>query len=110
MEKRRYPRMALQGIVADISDGKGFFSGRVHDISRFGLSLNDIPKKIDEHALLTIIVDGRGGHFKLRMKPCWDATAGMQKIIGGEIEQTSFAWTEFVKQFEPASDDIWGNS
>jgi len=36
--------------------------------------------------------------------------ADRQKIVGGEIEKTPFAWTEFVLRFEPEKDDIWGNS
>jgi hypothetical protein len=47
MDKREHPRMVMKGMAADISDGKGFFSGMVHDISRFGLSLYDVPRKID---------------------------------------------------------------
>jgi hypothetical protein len=102
--------MGITGMVADISDGKKFFSGMVHNISRFGLALNDIPAKIDSHAdRLTVIVDGHGGHFKLKISPKWEIEAGRQKFIGGLIEQNSLAWTDFVMNFEPENDDVWGN-
>lgn len=111
MDKRRYPRIELKGMVADISDGKGFFTGSVHDISRFGLALEDISAKIDSHAeYLTVILAGKDGHFKLKIKPRWDTTAGRQKSIGGQIDNSPFSWTAFVMQREPASDDTWGNS
>lgn len=111
MNKRRHPRMALTGMVADISDGRGFFPGRVHDISRFGLAIDDIPSKMNSHVeYLTVVIDGQGGHFKLRIRPRWETVADRQKIVGGEIEKTPFAWTEFVLRFEPEKDDIWGNS
>lgn len=111
MDKRRHPRVTLKDMVADISDGKGFFTGTVHDISRFGLALNDIPAKIDSHAEhLMVIVDGKGGHFRMRIKPRWVTMAGHQKIIGAQIERSPFAWTEFVIRHEPEKDDIWGNS
>lgn len=111
MDKRRHPRVTLRSMVADISDGKGFFTGTVHDISRFGLALNDIPQKIDSTAEhLMVIVDGHGGHFRLRISPRWVTMAGHQKIIGGQIEQSPLAWTEFVMRLEPEKDDIWGNS
>lgn len=111
MNKRRHQRMVLTDMVADISDGKGFFFGTVHDISRFGLALNDIPSKINFHAeYLTVIVNGQGGHFKLRIKPRWEIVDGHQKTIGGQIEKTPFAWTEFVMGFEPEKDDVWGGT
>ena len=98
-------------MVADISDGRGFFTGRVHDISRFGLALDDIPAKIDSQAHhLTVIVDGQGCHFKMKISPRWETVAGRQKFIGGRIEQSSIAWTDFVMHFEPENDDFWGNS
>lgn len=98
-------------MVADISDGRGFFTGTVHDISRFGMALDDISMKIDSHARhLTVIVEGQNGHFKLKITPRWETVAGRQKIIGGQIEQCPFSWTEFVMRFEPEKDDVWGNS
>lgn len=110
MNRRRHPRMGITGMVADISDGRGFFTGTVHDISRFGLALDDLPEKIDSRARrLTVIVDGQGGHFKLKIKPRWETAAGRRKFIGGQIEQSSIAWTDFVMDFEPNNDDIWGN-
>lgn len=111
MNKRRHPRIAVTGMVADISDDKGFFTGTVHDISRFGMALDGIPEKMNAHAKhLTVIVDGLGGHFKLRVAPRWETVAGRQKIVGGQIEHSPIAWTDFVMRFEPKDDDIWGNS
>jgi len=111
MNKRRHPRIALTGMVADISDGRGFFTGIVHDISRSGLALENIPAKVNSHAdQLTVIVNGRGGRFKLSLSPKWENIADRQKLIGGRIEQCSVAWTNFVMHFEPEPDDIWGNS
>ncbi|MBU1568669.1 MAG: PilZ domain-containing protein [Proteobacteria bacterium] len=111
MNKRRHPRMAMTGMVADISDGKGFYTGTVHDISRFGLALEDIPVKINSHVdHLTIILDGWGAHFKLKLSPKWENVAGRQKLIGGLIELCSNDWTDFVMRFEPEPYDVWGNS
>lgn len=110
IEKRRHKRMALNGMSADISDGRGFFTGKVRDISRYGLALDDIPSQMNPHSeYLTIIIDGQGGHFKLKVRPRWETTTGNQKSIGGQIENTSFAWTEFVMRYEPEKNDIWGD-
>jgi hypothetical protein len=111
MNRRKHPRMPLAGMMADISDGKKFFTGTVHDISRFGLSLDEISTKIDPQAKhLTIIVDGQGGHFRLKITPRWETVAGRQKLIGGQIEQSPFSWTEFVQRFETDKDDILGSA
>ncbi len=110
MNKRRHPRIPIRGLNADISDGKGFFTGRVTDISRFGMSLGEIPKKLDANAdILSVIIDGKGAHFKLLMKQKWEShTTDTSKIIGGQIENSPWDWAEFVMQLEPEQDDIWG--
>jgi hypothetical protein len=109
MDKRRHPRVPIRGLTADISDGKGFFTGTVTDISRNGMSLNDIHKKLDGSAdILSVIVDGQGGHFRLLVKQKWETDAGVLKIIGGQIENSPWNWAEFVKRLEPDRDDIWG--
>jgi hypothetical protein len=111
MNIRQHPRIAMTGMVADISDGRGFFTGTVHDISRYGLALEDIPAKLDSRAdQLTVILDGRGGHFKMKISPKWETVDGRQKIIGGQIKQCSTAWMNFVMHFESEPDDIWGSS
>ncbi len=109
MDKRRHPRIPIRGLSADISDGKGFFTGSVTDISRFGMSLNHIPSGLDPDAdILSVIIDGQGAHFKLLVKQKWESENGSSKIIGGQIENSPWDWTEFVMQLEPEQDDIWG--
>jgi hypothetical protein len=109
MNKRRHPRIPIRGLTADISDGKGFFTGSVTDISRFGMSLNHIPSDLDPDAdILSVIIDGQGAHFKLLVKQKWESGNGKSKIIGGQIENSPWDWTEFVMQLEPDQDDIWG--
>ncbi len=111
MNRRRHPRMPLADMVADISDGRGFFTGTVHDISRFGMALDHISTKMNSQAKqLIVIVDGQGGHFKLKITPKWETVTGHQKTVGGQIEQSPFAWTEFVMDFEPDNNDIQDNS
>jgi len=109
MDKRRHSRIPIRGLNADISDGKGFFTGTVMDISRFGMSLNRISKTLDPNAdILSVIIDGQGNHFKLLVKQKWEMEAGDSKIIGGQIENSPWDWTEFIMQLEPDKDDIWG--
>lgn len=109
MDKRRHPRIPIRGLRADISDGKDFYTGTVMDISRFGMSLNRIPKNLDASAdILSIIIDGQGTHFKLLVKQKWENDNETSKTIGGQIENSPWDWTEFIMQLEPEQDDIWG--
>jgi hypothetical protein len=97
----------MSGLQADISDGKGFFTGMVTDISRFGMSLNDVPARLNPEAnILSVIVEGPGAHFKLLVKQKWETSSGHYKVIGGEIENSPWNWTEFVMQYEPDENDL----
>ncbi|WP_136799892.1 MULTISPECIES: hypothetical protein [Desulfosediminicola] len=107
MDKRRYQRISVQGLSADISDGKGFFSGTVSDISQLGISLNHISRHLDRDAhILSVIVEGKGAHFKLLVTQKWESTNGEFKIIGTQIETSPWDWTDFVSQLEPEEDDV----
>ena len=102
MDNRKHPRITIAHIEADISDGKGFFTGTVHDISRFGLSISDVPKHLDQAAdIYSVILDGPGTHFKLLARPVWEETDGVSKTIGAQIENRSWTWTEYVMRHEP---------
>ena len=48
MDRRRHDRIQLNHLLADISDGRGFFSGTVADLSRTGIQLSDVPKRLDK--------------------------------------------------------------
>lgn len=103
MEQRKHPRIIIDNVEADISDGKGFFSGTVLDISRFGISITDIPKRLDNSAdIYSVILDGPGIHFKLLVRPIWEKENGTSKTIGAQIENSPWTWAEFVLNQENA--------
>lgn len=103
--------MEMKDVAVDISDGIGFFPGIVCDVSRFGLGIKDLPKKIDVNAQkMTIVVTSKKEHFKMRVRPRWSLQDGMRKKLGIEISNAPWGWTEFVMEFEPVTndDDVWG--
>ncbi len=109
MEKRRHQRMTVDNLLADISDGMRVFHGTVTDVSRFGLKLDEIPKKLDDRAKrLSIVVSGEGKNFKMKARPRWASRQSISKKIGIEIINAPWGWTEFVMDSEPETDDIWG--
>jgi hypothetical protein len=109
MENRRFQRMEINQLSVDVSDGYGFFSGEIKDVSRFGLKLDSIPLKLDDRAKhLSIVVSGHGKNFKMKARPCWSRTQSLSKDLGVEILNAPWGWTEFVMDFEPDRKDNWG--
>lgn len=109
MGKRVYERMEIEGFSADISDGKGFFPGAIYDISRFGLRMTDLPKRMDEtKKRMTVVISGHGKNFKMIVRPRWVESSGLRKVVGFEIVNTPYEWTDFVMKLEPQKErDIW---
>lgn len=108
MDMRRHPRMAVDGLTVDLSDGKGFFVGTVSDLSRLGLMVENVPQRLDEKTPeYLVILSGRGMNFKMRTKSRWFAHPPLSKKIGMEILHAPWGWTEFVMRFEPEKDNIW---
>lgn len=108
-EHRKYQRMEVDGYNADISDGIGFFPGVVSDVSRFGFLMTDLPKRISPVAKrMTVVVSGHGKNFKMLVRPKWSNDSGFRKMMGFEIINTPWEWTEFVMKIEPDADhDVW---
>lgn len=109
MENREYHRMEVLGLSADISDGVGFFPGLVNDVSRFGMRMVDLPKRIDEKAKkMTVVISGLGRNFKMLVRPRWSEQVGLRKMVGFEIVNSPWEWTEFVMKYEPKKEqDVW---
>lgn len=101
MQIREYPRLEVPHIQAEVSDGKGFFTGSVKNISRFGLAITDIPVDLDNSSeIYSVILDGPDSHFKLLVRPVWETDDGISKTIGIRIEISPWTWTEFVMRQE----------
>jgi hypothetical protein len=109
MEKREHPRMTIKDISVDVAVGAGVFRGMISDISRFGVCMTDLPKRLNGSVKkMTIVVSAKGQHFKMNVKPRWYTEGGVTKSVGSEILNPPWGWTEFVMVFEPAiQKDVW---
>lgn len=109
MGNRVYPRVEVIGFQADVSDGMGFFPGEVSDVSRFGLCMKDLPKRVNETSnRMTVVVNGNGKNFKMNVRPKWSQASGLRKTVGFEILNTPYEWTDFILRLEPKDDqDGW---
>lgn len=108
MEKRKYPRIDSAGFDIDVSDGLGFFSGSIENLSRFGLCMHDLPSRLDQKAKrLSIVVSGNGKNFKMVGRPRWTEEGKFKKNVGVEIINAPWGWTEFVMSMEPEMKGPW---
>lgn len=96
-------------LAVDLSDGNGFFTGVVRDISLNGMRLVDVSKKINVRSgRLTVVMSAGGKNFKMTTKPKWysEKVQGKSIGIGVEILNVPPGWTEFVMKNEPQSRDV----
>ena len=106
--KRRHVRLDVQGMEADISDDIGFYSARVKDISRFGICLSDIPRKLQaKDDKITIIISDQEHRFKLQVQGRWEKKEGFDTMMGTEIINAPWGWIDYLSTMEPAEDDAW---
>ena len=108
MNKRRHPRLKGANLEVIVSDGDGFFSGYVNDVSRFGMLLTDVSLKLNRlEEKLSIIISGKGKNFKMMAIPKWEVEDGGSKMMGVELVNVPFAWAGFIRKFEPKDERIY---
>lgn len=108
MEQRQHPRLNVVGMEVDISDRIGFSTGTLKDISRFGVCITDIPRKLHtKNSFFTVVISNKGKRFKLQLKPQWEKKAGLTIVTGSIIDNAPWDWTEMIMKMEPQNDDVW---
>jgi len=100
-EQRKHQRVAVDGMSVDLSDGTGFCSGVVQDISQSGLCVADMTMRFGKNSgVFTVVAASGHRRFKLRVKPVWEESSGSTKRMGLEIREPSWAWLEYVWSLE----------
>jgi hypothetical protein len=108
MDKRRYQRIDVQNVVANLSNGVNSFSGTVNDVSRDGMLLADIPKELhDWRGEFSIIVSAGDIDCKMLVVPKWISENYSENRMGLAILDAPLDWTVFVMNYEPRGEDIW---
>ena len=101
MEHRKYPRLSAAGMDISISDKIGFSTGTVKDISRFGVCITDIPRKLQpKNDCITVIINNRDKRFKLQLKPQWEKQDGLTMATGTVIDEVPWEWATLIMQLE----------
>mgnify|MGYP002631874701 CR=1 FL=1 len=108
MNKRRHQRVEIPNLIANLSDGVDSFSGTVRDVSRVGILLADIPKRLNNLGeQLSVVISAKGKKFKMLVIPKWVSGDNSEKIMGLAILDAPIDWTMFVMDYEPKYEDIW---
>jgi hypothetical protein len=101
MEKRKNLRIPMKNLWVDIADGVGFSQGVVSDVSRFGICMTGMPKRLNGDAeRMTVVVSGNVGRFTLNVKTKWHTYGGTRRFVGVEIMDVPGDWIEFVSNSE----------
>lgn len=91
--KRAFPRERLEGIVAQVSDGKRCCAGMIADISPSGICLVSPKGSLDKNAkTLGVLLTATGESFHMQVKPRWIMDRGADLNIGASIEKTIGDW------------------
>lgn len=97
-ENRIYPRIKIRNMTVDISDGYGFYSGFISDLSQSGLCLQQISIVFDdEMKYFHIVVSKKEANFRLQVRPRWNSCNGQTKDIGVRIVSPPSDWKQYVK-------------
>lgn len=101
MEKRRSQRITSKRLLANISDGLGFYTGIVTNFSRTGISIEDVPVRLEEKSQnVSVVLESANSNFKLKTKPRWSEQNSISKVLGLEIVNATWGWAEFVMENE----------
>ena len=101
LEQRKHPRIDVVDLTINVSDGLGFYSGSIQNLSRFGLLMSGLPLQLDQDAKrLSIVVSGHNKHFKMVATPKWTKENQLRKDVGVELVNAPWGWTEFVMSLE----------
>jgi hypothetical protein len=97
MEKRKHPRIKINNLSIDVSDGSNVCRGTVGDISLFGIRINEIPEKLNVKApIMKVVLSEKNKLFKMDVTPRWHIEEGDKTSMGVKILNTSWSWTDHI--------------
>ncbi|WP_339133961.1 MAG: PilZ domain-containing protein [Candidatus Electrothrix sp. GW3-4] len=118
MEKRRQPRMQLNGYSANIVSEGFVYTATVQDASLKGIRLQGLPAKfiaINGERFSVVISDFQDVmHYKLTVHSKWRKKDGRLVAVGFHIANAPVSWKQFIRQEMPScdhdtsEDDVWG--
>lgn len=95
-EQRCHPRVPLQDVTVQVTDGCLFATAVLENISPSGLCLNNLPEQLYNHGgALTVYSSNNPGLPVLQIQPRWQQSGWNGKTIGAAILNATDAWRLF---------------
>ena len=103
-EKRLYPRMELQGYMADIVKGNFAYTAYVQDASLEGLQLQDLPLRFYaiREKKFTVIISNLfdSVHYKLTAYSRWRKLTDGSVVVGFQLVDAPATWNQFINMID----------
>lgn len=101
MERRQYVRTSMDGMTVYICDEDGLCGGTLKDISRFGVCITDIPRKLQiQNGSFDAVIHGAGYSFKLHLQEKWKVRKNQTTMVGAVIDSAPRDWAEMTLRNE----------
>ncbi|MCI5211994.1 MAG: PilZ domain-containing protein [Candidatus Electrothrix sp. ATG2] len=118
IEKRRQPRVRLDGYTAHIASDGFVFDATVQDVSLKGGQLQGLPARflaVKGERFNVVISDCQDvRHYKLTVQSQWRKKDGRLVAVGFHIANAPVSWKQLIHQEVPmqndgsSEEDIWG--
>ncbi len=108
MEQRSYARINAVDMKVDISDNIGWSTGTLKDVSRFGVCIAGIPRKLhSKNKRVTAVISVEEKRFTLQLRPQWEKQDGLMMVTGAIIDDAPSDWMEMVMCLERQDEEAW---
>lgn len=108
MEKRGCNRINAVGMKIDIADKVGSSTGTIKDVSRFGVCIVGIPRKLHrKNNGVTGVISANEKQFILRLRPQWEKEDGLTMVTGVIVCDAPSAWARMIMKLEREDEELW---
>ena len=107
-EKRRQPRIRLDGYTAHIASDGFVYNATVQDVSLKGIQLQGLPARftaVKGEQFSVVVADYQDVmHYKLIVHSKWRRKDGRLVVVGFHIANAPISWRQLVLQQSPADE------
>ena len=97
-ERRKEPRVTLEGGKASVAQNCKCCSAQVANISKAGICLKNRQHKMDmEHDRIKMVFKTKDKYYTMDVRPKWIQLVPDGYVMGGEIVNRTRGWRGFVR-------------
>jgi len=108
MERRQHVRSSMDGMTVYICDENGLCGATLRDVSRFGVCLTDIPRKLQtQNGSFDAVIHGAGYSFRLHLQEKWKVRNDQTTMVGAVIDSVPWDWAEMTLRNEVRTGNVF---